>query len=77
MIPNKSGYYWIKSLGYDGTGGKSISDWYPSYYVAKAWEIMGSECGLNADDVVEIGPEIVEPDIACPSIKFEPWIKEE
>ena len=63
MIPDKPGYYWIKSLDYDGTGGKSISDWYPAYYEsALSWEIIGSECGIHADNVVKIGPKIVEPD---------------
>jgi hypothetical protein len=63
MIPVKEGYYWIKSLDYDGTGGKSISDWYIGYFEGgMSWLTVGTEVGMHANAVVEIGPEILQPE---------------
>lgn len=58
MIPNKLGYYWIKTKGSNG----EISDWFPAVYDSgKDWETMGYEYSVESDAVVEIGPEIVPP----------------
>ena len=62
MIPDEDGYYWIKTLYYDGTGGKSISDWYIAWYGKNdGWVTIGSECGLDGGSIVEMGFRIEEP----------------
>lgn len=67
MIPDSGeGYYWIKSYGYiDCNGNKGISDWYIAEYIEGGWEIMSSECGLNSDEVVEIGDKIKYPSMVA------------
>ena len=63
MIPTAFGYYWVKSFDYDGTGGKSISDWYLAWYdEGNGWVGIGDEYGMREDSVVEIGLKIEEPD---------------
>ena len=62
MIPKETGYYWIKHYGYDGTGGKSISDWFIAYYEGElSWSTLGDEVGFHEDGVVMIGPKLEPP----------------
>ncbi len=62
MIPDRPGYYWVKHYGYDGSGGKSVSEWFIAEYVEGSWETIGDECGMDRGNVVEIGPEIMLPE---------------
>ncbi len=65
-MPTNDGWYWILLDGYYDSG-SGTTRWVPAWYSEDGGYFLpggmgdSSSCGLFADDVVKVGPEIIEP----------------